>query len=101
MAIDPKQQATGRLDVACRANDRRAGGTPPDVAAINRAEGLLRAAIRRARMLPTLCRQAARMVGYAAHKRLKGHHSVYPGMEKMAVWGGLHRASGPPELSDA
>ena len=87
MTTDPKQQATDRLDAACRKNDRKASGTPPSVATISKVERRLRAAILRARMPPSLCRQAARMVGYAAHKRLRGHHSVYPGMERMAAWG--------------
>lgn len=87
MPTDPKRHALDRLDASCRANDRKRGGTPPPVSKINKAERLVREAIRRAGLQPTLARQAARMVGHFAHKRLRGFHSVWPGMENMAEWG--------------
>lgn len=85
---NPKRHATDRLDAACRANDSKKRGPRPEVKEIAKAERLLRDGIRRAGLPPSLSRQAARMVGYFAHKRLRGCHAVWPGMEKMAKWGG-------------
>ncbi|WP_223428859.1 hypothetical protein [Tateyamaria pelophila] len=87
MTIDPEKHATDRLDAECRANDRKSGRTPPIVEQINKTKGLLRKAIRRAGLPPSLCRQAAGMVGYYAHKRMSNFHTVYPGMKRMAEWG--------------
>lgn len=82
-----KQSAIDRLDAACRANDTKGGGTPDAVKNINKAERLLRGAILRTELPPSLARQGARMVGYYAHKRLRGFQAVWPGMKKMAQWG--------------
>ena len=89
MTTDPKRRALDRLDAAGRANDRP-GGTPDAVKTIGKAERLLRDTIRRAGLPPSLARQAARMVGYYAHKRLRGFSAVYPGMKAMARWGDCH-----------
>jgi hypothetical protein len=87
MPTDPKRHALDRLDAACRANDRKGGGTPDAVKKIGKTERLLREAIRRTGLPPSLARQGARMVGHYAHKRLRGFQAVWPGMEKMAKWG--------------